>query len=332
MFRTLACTVAALGLSGCAYIPDLETEDTFSYAEIVNQVECETHQAIERLQALRDPEHPEKLVYEWADLDNWAMGISITPSVFADAQLNVGSTHKGRPDKSGNFLQWALGGTAAAPGGFNLEGYGSSAVSNKYQLNILALYNGKKDKAGKFVFDGNRRINDMIKCVTPTQPAIPQNAFRGGYFGIEKFLDRSLAATGNLTVEPTTLGYTKEYRERVQLGVTPGWYTALGNTSSAVGAYAYLDNIIGLTFTPPTRAAVPKPIEVIIVGAPGKPVAAKPGRPVVANTARVPAVSGLKLEVPPVSAGQSERLLNGQNNLLTNQILRSVSPLLEQQQ
>ena len=82
------------------------------------------------------------------------------------------------------------------------------------------------------------------------QTAVPENDFTNGFFGIHDFLEQSLAATLNLTLQPKTVGYAKEY-QRIQVGVTPGWYTALGNVGPVVGGYGLLDNIIGITFAPP---------------------------------------------------------------------------------
>jgi hypothetical protein len=274
MGREFVVGILAVGLSSCAIVPDLPNdEQTFSYAEIVNQIECETKYAVDRLQSKTDEnlKTKDKRVYAWADLDNWSIDISISPGKTIDMQAGINATSKTifgqSTTKASDYFQTVLGGTSASPGGILYEGYGNILGKNEYQMKIGALYDKVVDKKGDYLDVTARRFHDHMDCLPEgiLQTAVPENDFTNGFFGVHDFLEQSLAATLNLTLQPKTVGYAKEYRKRIQVGVTPGWYTALGNVGPVVGGYGLLDNIIGITFAPPTPPSPVKPIPVYVV-------------------------------------------------------------------
>ncbi|GEM_PF-4844461 len=320
MRQILYLGVSVFALSGCAIVPEQPNDEVvFSYAEIVNQIECETYYALNDIQNQKSLDEHGKPVrtYGWADLDKWAMDISISPSLTADIQVGVNATKKTiwhqNTTKANDYLQTALGGTGASPGGLNYEGYGNNLGKNEYQFVISNLYASVTDKHGNYLPVDQRHLNPKLqRCPDPgvLQSAVPQEDFLDGFFGVHDFLERSLAATANLTLDPKTMGYTKEYRKKIQIGVTPGWYTALGNIGPVAGAYGLMDNIVGITFTPPQpEPASQKPQPVYLVPPPklthGTPANARPLG---------------KLSVPP---GQGETLTNGANTLMLLQQFRS---------
>jgi hypothetical protein len=321
MLKRLLLGTAAISLGGCAFVPELPNDEKeFSYAEIVNQIECETFDSVNQLEEKHDPQNPDpnSKVYKFADLGHWAIDISISPSMIVDAQIGISASAKTifhqDTTKASDYFQTVLGGTAASPGGITYEGYGYTLGKNEYQFVIATLYDALTDKNGKPIPPALRTHKTKFECLADNQlnSAVPENDFRGGFFGIYEFLDRSLAATAKLLIEPKTIGYSKEYKKKIQVGVTPGWYTALSNVGPVAGAYGSIDNTIGVTFTPPTPASKPKPIPVYLV---------KQTTGGVAKSTTRPAVTPLTKFT--VSPEQSDRLTNGANSLSIIQQFKS---------
>ncbi len=298
-------SILSLSVGGCAHIPDQQPSYLLSYASIVNQIECETFESVEDINA----QHK----YDWAKLDGWAFDISISPSSTIDGQISLGATHKSNDSKS--YFQWILGGTAASPGGVSYEGYGNNLGKNEYPLPISSLYEvpEKDNSSGKK--SENHVRNSKLSCPglgEPLPSGAPKELFSNGFFGVKRFLEDSLDGNGALKIAPKTVGYTKEYRKRFQAGITSGWYAPLGNNSPSAGGYALIDNIVGVTFTPPSPPS--KPLEVYIVPPPAKHTKAQ-------AAGRLPASP--KGALPP---DVSDRLTNGSNFLLQQQQLNKLVP------
>ncbi|MBF2714338.1 hypothetical protein [Agrobacterium vitis] len=336
-----AAGIPLFGLAGCVTIPSPQSERAFSYNNIVNQVECETFLAISDLE-----DSPK---FEWAKLDQWAINISISPSSTLDSQIGFGGSHKSR--KGDDYFQWLAGGTGASPGGINYEQYGNHLAKNEYQLRVSALFEPVRDAQGNpivnasgnqtfVVKDGKKQANRDLVCIEkgkPLKEGVPHSAFAGGFFGIEQFLASALPNTGSLKVLPKTIGYSKEYKAKLQAGVTAGWYVPLGNSSPAIGGYGVIDNIIGVTFTPVAKDPLPKPVPVYMVDKPSSttPVVRVPGSKSTRGKtgSPTPTPNGaserktLSLPLPPDA---SDRLTNGSNFLLQQQYLRQLTPELSQ--
>jgi hypothetical protein len=289
---------------GCAHIPNQQPDYVLSYASIVNQIECEAFESVENIGAKRQ--------YDWAKLHDWAFAISISPSSTFDGQISLGATRKSNDTKS--YFQWLLGGTAASPAGIGYEGYGNNLGKNEYPLAVASLYEPQEHDGGGRKIAGHTR-NSKLNCPAlggPLPSGAPKEFFDNGFFGVQEFLESSLDGNGNLEIPPKTIGYTKEYRKRFQAGITTGWYAPLGNNNPAAGGYALIDNIVGITFTPPSPPS--KPLAVYIVPAPAKASKAK-----TAGRLSTP----LKGVLPP---DVSDRLTNGSNSLLQQQQLNKLIP------
>lgn len=302
MNRQAIVGVSSLLIGGCAYIPNQQPAYVLSYASIVNQIECETFESVQNI----DSKHK----YDWAKLDDWAFAITISPSSTVDGQISLGGMHKSNDSKS--YFQWLLGGTGAAPAGISYEGYGNNLGKNEYPLPIASLYELPKD--GSHAID--HVLNSKLNCpaLAAKLPAgAPPELFNNGFFGVQRFLEDSLAGNGSLEIGPKTIGYTKEYKKRFQAGITTGWYIPLGNNSPAAGSYALIDNIVGITFTPPSAPS--KPLAVYLVPAPVKHPKAGTG-------------PSLHLALPKgaLPPDVSDRLTNGSNFLLQQQQLNKLAP------
>jgi hypothetical protein len=300
-------------LAGCAIVPSLEEDTTFSYRDILAQIECETYDAIEHITSTM----PKKDGKPWTDLSTWSVDITLNPARYLDEQIGIGGSNK-TVAKAGSYFQWTIGGTNAVPGGPSYESYGTSNAKNDWVLKLLSLYSTHPDPKDpkKLVMDkastpnGYRPINRNLHC--DARPSVASSnrlpdSFSEGFFGIEGFLERSVDAGENIWLDPKTIVFTKEYKKRIQIGVTPGWYVTAGNTSPAIGGYGYIDNIITLSFSPPAPPA--GPIPVYEVPNPNKVAKAVPGRPApqaAVAPARSPAANARGFV--PADAATSERL------------------------
>jgi hypothetical protein len=294
---------ATLTLGGCAYVPDLEPETSFSYVEIAQQIECETYYAA-ALMLINDDDRSDDDAF-----DNWSMDITITPNLSYESQAALSGSHK--LQLTPNFVQLTVGG-GASPSSANYDMYGNANAKNEYQFGIAKLFEGnpKAWRQSDYIVgrraDGSlakvHRINDKIENFCRVAPEItvqktileiigstrfrsalaappasqnlgvPNFLNSAGFFGVYDFLKRSFLVNDVLAVPPKTLTFSKEYKVRVQVGITPGWFTLHGNISPNVGGIRIVDNTVTLAFAPPPRPT--EPTEVIIVGskagAPGK--------------------------------------------------------------
>ena len=299
----------SFSLAACAVMPEPTPESILSYAEIVQQIECEMFYAVQDLEdrSLLDVATGSQ-ANAWADLDHWAFTVDIKPQNTFDAQLNVASGYKSRDGD--RYVQWALGGPGAT--GANYEGKGVTVADNAYNINVLSLFTPES----RTTFP--HQLNTHIKCsAEPGQrdkgtqggalnEQIPHMDFLNGVYGIHEYLKRTLAAAAPLGTEPSTITLSKEYYLQIQAGVTAGWYVALGNTSPGIGGSYLIDDTITLTFTPPARPAVQA-----------------------AGVER--AHAGVRARVPgwavPVSPSQSQSLFNNRALFSTQQLLNKLETL-----
>ncbi len=324
-FALASLVPMACHLASCAIVPNLEEEASFSYKDILNQIECEAYFAIEHI----NQTIPKEKGLPWTDLAHWSADISLNPQRYADEQVGINGSSK-TVAKAGSYFQWTIGGTSAVPGGPSYESYGTASAKNDWVLNLQSLYATHPDPKDptKKLFDmpplpnGYRQPNKNLKCEKPPSVASTNqlpDSFSAGVFGIEDFLQRSVDAGENLGLEPKTIVFTKEFKKRIQVGVTPGWYVTAGNTSPAIGAYASIDDIIMLTFTPPPANPPAKPIPVYEVPNPNKPAVIAHGRPLVPGpTAAAPGgaatprtARGVNRGLVPVNPAVSDTLTNG---------------------
>ena len=357
--RTLVTSVSilALSLSGCAYVPDLETEDTFSYAQIVNQLECETYFAVKKLYGVEaDIDGHTTNIGKKTNLAYWALKITLNPIDYFEGQASLASTHTTVKNKAGNSVSWALGGTTAASGGLSYDNQGTTSTTNSFNIKILSLFKPTKNAQGEAILPPDYAINPALHCdngpttppaapqekvVTtlvasepprPLAPTVPAGSFSNGYFGIYLFLDRSLAVSADLMTTTESIGFSKEYKDKIQLGVTPGWYSTLVTSTPAIGANAYLDDKISITFTPGAPDA-PKPPPAVtlvcIVNLPGaNPNSCK--QPVVQSpSVKTSAPTGMTLshQAAPVSPQERLNLQNGQILLDNSTIQQKLNQL-----
>ncbi|MDE2365124.1 MAG: hypothetical protein KGM42_20805 [Hyphomicrobiales bacterium] len=334
--RHLAAIAPTL-LAGCAYVPDLESEQTFSYAEIVSQLECETYYAAALLKINSDDANTANKIYDWS------MDITLTPNLSYEASINVGSTH--RSSLKSNYFQWALGG-GPAPGGVGYDMTGISNAKNEYVFAISKLLSKDGSSYKAYRQDGQlvsvrkitpalerlcipqggssveQSILDLIRSAKlPAEPAsettgarqsaVPNILDFGGFFGVYSFLKRSFAVNNILSLPPKTLLMSKEYKVKIQLGVTPGWYHVYGSISPNGGAMRTVDNTVTLAFAPPSPPS--EPTQVVIVGQKRATAAAAPAGQV-----------GRAIHTG-VSARQSDVLTNAVNSNIQMQILNKLN-------
>lgn len=286
---------ATLVLGGCAYVPDLEPDTSFSYVYVAQQIECETYYAAALLMINDDDSSDDDA------FDRWSMDITITPNLSYESQAALAGSHK--LQLTPNFVQLTVGG-GASPNSANYDMYGTANAKNEYQFGIARLFQGdpKAWKKSDYIVgrrgDGSivkvHRIDPRIETPCRVAPEIPvEQTIRGviasarldaapsappaspnlgvpnflnsaGFFGVYDFLKRSFLVNDVLSIPPKTLTYSKEYKVKVQLGVTPGWFTLHGNISPNVGGIRIVDNTVTLAFAPPSPPT--QPTEVIIVG------------------------------------------------------------------
>jgi hypothetical protein len=297
--------LATVTIGGCAYVPDLEPETSFSYWEIAQQLECETYYAAALMVINNDD------VSDDDNFDKWSMDITLTPNLSYESQAALSGSQ--RLKLTPNYLQLTLGG-GASPNAANYDMYGDANAKNEYQFGIGKLFSGdpKDWKPSDYVIflgrhkdgtpKGVHRINRVIEEYCRVAPdvsvddtvrglfdsarlnrtrslppasqnlGVPNLLNSAGFFGVYDFLKRSFVVNDDLATPPKTLLVSKEYKVRVQLGITPGWFTLHGNISPNVGGIRVVDNTVTLAFAPPTPP--PEPTQVIIVGskagAPGK--------------------------------------------------------------
>ena len=262
--------------------PDLEPEGTFSYAEIAAQLECETYLAAIKIEIDNKVDPNTKKIINTA-FDTWDMDILINPNQSYDGALNIGFTSKSSATAK-NYFQLGLGG-GSSPGGAGYDMYGATNARNEYVFPVLKLFkteNGKisdwKFSDGKHTFMLHQINKSLWKICRPStsmtmdrivpamvqdaahhdipaggiinNPGVPNIRNSKGFFGIYDFLDRSFAVNNTLGVLPKSILYTKEYKVKINVGATPGWYVATGNTSPGVGALRTIDNTVTVSFAP----------------------------------------------------------------------------------
>jgi hypothetical protein len=232
-------------------VPEPESEATLSYAEIVQQVECETYNAVRKL------EMEDKSSTQWARLRDWSFTIDIYPTQFLEASANLGMTEQTPKTKAGRYFQIALGGPNSSSG-LNYDEYGATIAQSAYNLNVSTLFEKANSEQINSHLTCNlgpsaeAQANDLGQPGGAVNPQIPRQDFSNGVFGIYDYLQRTLAAGAPLGTEPSTMSFSKEYKIKIQAGITPGWYAPLGNTSPGVGGDYSLDDKITLTFDAPS--------------------------------------------------------------------------------
>ena len=338
MHRLAFCGLMTLAFGGCAYVPDLEPETSFSYWEIAQQIECETYYAA-ALMTINDDDKSDDDAF-----DNWSMDITLTPNLSYESQAGIAGSHK--LQLTPNFVQLTAGG-GASPGSANYDMYGNANAKNEYQFHISKLFAGdpkawkKSDYEVIYIrrpdgsFVGVHKINPKIErpCrVTPdvsvhdtimgiidtvrrdspplSPPAsqnlgVPNLLNSGGFFGVYDFLKRSFYVNDDLKIPPKTLTFSKEYKVKVQVGLTPGWFTLHGNISPSVGGIRIDDNTVTLAFAPPPPPTLPT--DVFIVGS---------NIPLGGKVASVAAPARVARSKTGVSARQSDVLTNAVNSAL----------------
>jgi hypothetical protein len=341
------CGITVLAIGGCAYVPDLEPETSFSYVEIAQQVECETYYAAALMVINDDDSHDDD------KFDGWSMDITITPNLSYESQAGLTGSHK--LQLTTNYVQLTAGGGASS-GSSNYDMYGNANAKNEYQFGIATLYAGKPAgtppawKQSDYIIgrraDGSlakvHRINPAIEIpcrVAPDLPVektireiiasaslasapsvppasqnlgVPNFLNTAGFFGVYDFLQRSFLVNDVLSVPPKTLTLSKEYRVKVQLGITPGWFTLHGNISPSVGGIRIVDNTVTLAFAPPS----PGVTHVIVDNLP-----AVPGK----SVGLVGGGAALGVGRTGVSARTSDVLTNAVNSALTSSQLNRLS-------
>jgi hypothetical protein len=296
MRRSTLGIFTTLALAGCAYVPDLEPETSFSYADVALQIECETYYAAALL-VVNDHDSVDDDAF-----DRWSMDITITPNLSYESQASLAGSHK--LQLTPNFVQLTVGG-GASPSSANYDMYGTANAKNEYQFRIGKLFQGDPNawKKSDYIIDRRSdgsiakvhrinpyieeacqvtpgmRVEDTIRGIiassgsgpsAPVPPAspsvgvVPNFLNSAGFFGVYDFLKRSFHVNDVLAIPPKTLTYSKEYKVKVQLGITPGWFTLHGNISPNVGGIRIVDNTVTLAFAPP--APPTQPTEVIVVG------------------------------------------------------------------
>jgi hypothetical protein len=348
--RYILLGAAITGLTGCAYVPDLEPENTFSYAEIANQIECETYYSAALL--LINDDDPSKS----SSFDDWSMDLTVTPNHSDEASINFAGANKTTLSKT--YLNWTLGG-GASPGSMAYDMYGDANAKNEYQFAVRKLLSDTKDDDivatrgdGKTITVHNiapplanscrpssqvsvreavqgligsayTASDPSVHATLPTLVAPGQvaNIFDGrGVFGIYEFLKRSFAVNTLISIPPKSLSFTKEYKVKVQAGVTRGWYNVYGNFSPNTGGIYMIDNTVTLAFAPPSAPPPPsKPIEVTIVGQ----IPAPP--PIKKSEVHPPevrsAISAPHKVRGAISAAHSSGVSDRQSDILTNAVI-----------
>lgn len=340
-----------MSLSGCAaYVPNLESERTFSYAEVATQIECETYLAATKINIEEQlaKGHPDVDVGSQKHIDiafdTYAMSISIKPSLSYDLGAGLGlSTKNSAVSKS--FFQFALGG-GASPGGAGYDALGTATANNEYTFPVQKLFGpDKSHRLGTKTYNvlspnaylsesckpGGRAMYDVVQDVLLShfepdipgqdlvrQTAVPNITDANGVFGIYDFLNRSFAVNKTLDVLPTTIGFSKEYKVKVNVGVTPGWYVATGNTSPAFGAARTVDNLISVAFAPDKDGKAKAPV-----------IAAKnrKGRNALGTRSSPPA-QGSRRTINGVSPETANTLSNSINSLQLQSIQNRLNQLL----
>jgi hypothetical protein len=158
--RLLAALAACSVSSGCAFVPDLEPESSFSYAEIVTQVQCELYLASERqrLETDKDQYNPNPF-----EPTLWTAQITVTPDLQIDMQANIAGNAV--TSLAGAYSKWSAGGGTASATGAEING--DANASNIYNLNMAALYlssveivsDSSKNKIDKEIFPTSRKLS-----------------------------------------------------------------------------------------------------------------------------------------------------------------------------
>jgi hypothetical protein len=123
----------ALSLNGCAVVPDLEPEQSFSYAEIVTQLQCELYLASEKLRHEMSLDQDAANPFEPLD---WVATISLQPDIQSDVGVNLGAAWQSNLTKT--YSKFSSGGGSATSSGVELNG--DAASQNQYNLSISNLY------------------------------------------------------------------------------------------------------------------------------------------------------------------------------------------------
>ncbi|WP_158813617.1 hypothetical protein [Methylocapsa sp. S129] len=120
-------------VSGCAFVPDLEPETSFSYAEIMTQLECELYLASERVKSETDANPDTRRPFEPTD---WIANITINPDLSNDASVNLAGSGVNSLAKA--YTKWTSGGGVAPNTGVEING--DANANDQYVFKLLNLY------------------------------------------------------------------------------------------------------------------------------------------------------------------------------------------------
>lgn len=245
---TAIAGVSVIFLPGCAIMPDPEPESTLSYAEIVQQIACETYFAVRRIET--EP------LGMWANLRAWSYNVSIDIQNPVEIGASLGGSFQN--NKSTRYHTWMLGGPAS-PGSLNYDGQGIPEEKTSYDVSVATLF-----KTGKVHGKPSDELNEHFTCTFtspagdkwedlgkpggPVNSAIHPEYFSNGVFGVYDFLERVVAAGEPLGAEPTTPSYSKELKFKFGAGATYGWFIPLNSISAAAGANYLIDDKVTLSY------------------------------------------------------------------------------------
>ena len=141
MQSRIAILCVGLPFAGCAYVPEIESESTFSYAEIMNQAECELYWAGENLwkQPQDDSQESQKFAFPEFQPERYSVEIDIAPWQKFSSSANLGGQFK-TSTKGVNYFQWVLGTSNGSAGATGDSAFGKASGTNQYLLNTQNLY------------------------------------------------------------------------------------------------------------------------------------------------------------------------------------------------
>jgi hypothetical protein len=154
--RLLAVLAACSVSSGCAFVPDLEPESSFSYAEIMTQLQCELYLASERLryETNADPD-----TYGSFEPGKWIATIGLVPDLSVDASANIVGTVNSSLGKA--FSKWTSGGGVASATGAEING--DANANNQYNFQLVNLYLAQDMLSPKLESSEDRHVFPVAK-------------------------------------------------------------------------------------------------------------------------------------------------------------------------
>jgi hypothetical protein len=128
LMRRAMSVIFCIGLSACAYIPELSDEDELPVQDILTHAICELKTAFTQLESTPGFKAKE-----------WAISISLTPKTDIELAANIGATYKSTFNtKALNFNTWTLGSPGAQ---FDVKGHRDGSVT--FLVHSSQLFDGK---------------------------------------------------------------------------------------------------------------------------------------------------------------------------------------------